>query len=36
VLANPKYTKTTQRFGDKPVAIEIYTQNLPISDPIKF
>ncbi|MEM6360507.1 MAG: sulfatase-like hydrolase/transferase [Bacteroidota bacterium] len=36
VLANPKYVKTSQRFGDQPVAVEKYTFKLPISDPIKF
>ncbi|MEQ8548684.1 MAG: sulfatase-like hydrolase/transferase [Cyclobacteriaceae bacterium] len=36
ILANPNYVKTTQRFGDRPVAVETYTNKLPISDPIKF
>jgi len=36
VLANPKYIKTTPRFGNVPVAVASYTTKLPISDPVNY
>jgi arylsulfatase A-like enzyme len=36
VLAHPKLTKTSPRFGELPVALAEYSYQLPISDPVKF
>jgi len=36
VLANPKLSKTSQRYGDVPVAVEKYVYEIPVSDPIQY
>ncbi len=36
ILADPKFSKTTPRFGDTPVAVKDYSYELPVSDAVQF
>lgn len=36
ILADPKFSKTTPRFGNTPVAVKDYSYELPVSDAVEF